>query len=110
MNENGPQEGVLLEGWSWRRKCVTGDGLWGLRCSSRAQRRCVSLRPADQDVELSTLLQHHDACGPPRSHHDGHGLNLNCEAAPAKCSLFMRAAVVMVSPHSNRTVTKAITM
>jgi hypothetical protein len=45
----------------------------------------------------------------PRSHLDDNGLNLwTCKAAPIKCCLFIRLALVMVSVHSSKTLTKTL--
>ena len=43
---------LLEKVWLSWRKCATGGGLWGLRCSSQVQ--SLFLLPVDLDVELSS--------------------------------------------------------
>jgi hypothetical protein len=47
----------------------------------------------------------------PCSHLDDNGLNLwTCKPAPIKCCFFIRLALVMVSVHSSKTLTKTSTL
>ena len=73
--------------WPCRSRCVAGSGLWGFDSPCQAQCLSLGLLPAPQ-------------C-------DDNGLTLwNCKKAPKSMLSSVSVALVTVSLHSNRAVTK----
>jgi hypothetical protein len=102
-----------LEVWPWWNRCdLVGIGvsLWVWASNSHPSCLEVSLplaafrwrhRTLSSAYAMTTWML-------PCSHLDVNGLNLwTCKLAAIKCCIFIRLALVMVSVHSSKTLTKA---
>jgi hypothetical protein len=92
---------VAFLGWVWpyQRKCVPGGGLRVSKSSRRAQGLSIP-------VELSVSSPPLSACTLPSPSCADNGLNLLTVSQLQLNVFLIRVPVVMVSLHSNRTMTK----